>query len=340
MDHSYWGRPEDQRGPRKPYVWTRAMPASDLLGMTSASLAAASLLLRPTNATFARQLLAKAQELYRWGAEVPGRYSSSYPGYPQDIYGSSRYPDKLMLAAGWLGRATGNASYYTEAQRWYRQLGADNLSPYVDWDDTSSAAALALVSAGLRQGAAKVPAFGEFTDFLDSTFLQTYISADGTWGIVSTPKGLRYPEWSDWGNNRYSANAAFVALLRAQQLPARSPLRAAAIDFAKSQIDYMLGAAGRSFVVGWGTNPPLRCHHSAASCPNRPAPCGWDNFNAPGPNPQVLYGALVAGPAGPGDDTYNDRRTDYVTNEVAIDYNAGFTGALAGLIQLSGAPAG
>lgn len=202
----------------------------------------------------------------------------------------------------------GNASYYTEAQRWYRQLGADNLSPYVDWDDTSSAAALALVrwvlppggwvlpwggwvlppggwvlpggsdqaapassagaaprllpqwrwsgrsaasapgrgvlawqprrpfparygcpspaavfcgpgraappppppthptphppgraacrarvhcpalarlthhpprSAGLRQGAAKVPAFGEFTDFLDSTFLQTYISADG-----------------------------------------------------------------------------------------------------------------------------------------------------------------
>lgn len=144
------------------------------------------------------------------------------------------------------------------------------------------------------------------------------------------------------GNNRYSANAAFVALLRAQQLPARSPvsttgaasaagspaallaptagaalglhctapapwsafvrracrlgtpnpagvqpqaarissnqpasravdaippcasplpmlqLRAAAIDFAKSQIDYMLGAAGRSFVVGWGTNPPLR----------------------------------------------------------------------------------
>ncbi len=39
---------------------------------TSAALASASLLLRPTNATFANQLLAKAQELYRWGADVPG----------------------------------------------------------------------------------------------------------------------------------------------------------------------------------------------------------------------------------------------------------------------------
>lgn len=32
--------------------------------------------------------------------------------------------------------------------------------------------------------------------------------------------------------------------------------------------------------------------------------------------PQVLTGALVGGPAGPGDDTYHDKRNDYVTNEV------------------------
>lgn len=34
---------------------------------------------------------------------------------------------------------------------------------------------------------------------------------------------------------------------------------------------------------------------------------------------QVLRGALVAGPAGPGDDTYYDERDDYVTNEVGGD---------------------
>jgi hypothetical protein len=49
----------------------------------------------------------------------------------------------------------------------------------------------------------------------------------------------------------------------------------------------------------------------------------------------VLFGALVAGPAGPGDDTYRDARDDYVSNEVAIDYNAGWTGALAGLLHLA-----
>jgi len=31
--------------------------------------------------------------------------------------------------------------------------------------------------------------------------------------------------------------------------------------FAKTQIDYMLGVGGRSFVVGIGNNPPQRPHH-------------------------------------------------------------------------------
>ena len=33
-------------------------------------------------------------------------YSKSQPGYPW-VYSCSRYHDKLMLAAGWLYRATG-----------------------------------------------------------------------------------------------------------------------------------------------------------------------------------------------------------------------------------------
>jgi len=36
----------------------------------------------------------------------------------------------------------------------------------------------------------------------------------------------------------------------------------------------------------------------------------------------------VCGNAGPGsDDSYADVRSDYQKNEVAVDYNAGFTGA-------------
>ena len=39
------------------------------------------------------------------------------------------------------------------------------------------------------------------------------------WGIISTPRGLRMYAWSRWGNLRYAANAAFVSLLYAKQLP-------------------------------------------------------------------------------------------------------------------------
>ena len=46
----------------------------------------------------------------------------------------------------------------------------------------------------------------------------------------------------------------------------------------------------------------------------------------------VLYGALVGGPSS-ANDAYTDSRSDYVMNEVATDYNAGFTSALARLYR-------
>ena len=46
----------------------------------------------------------------------------------------------------------------------------------------------------------------------------------------------------------------------------------------------------------------------------------------------MLEGALVGGP-GSADDQYNDEVTDYIENEVTLDYNAGFQSVLAGLQQ-------
>ena len=45
----------------------------------------------------------------------------------------------------------------------------------------------------------------------------------------------------------------------------------------------------------------------------------------------VLYGALVGGPDQW--DNYVDDRNDYVANEVATDYNAGFQSALVAYIS-------
>ena len=101
-------------------------------------------------------------------------------------------------------------------------------------------------------------------------------------------------------------------------------------DWAKTQIDYILGDTGISFVIGFGEDWPLRAHHAASSCEDLPAPCDWDDFDKPGPNGQTLYGALVGGPDI--DDNYNDARDDYVQNEVTIEYNAGYQGALAAMV--------
>jgi endoglucanase len=130
----------------------------------------------------------------------------------------------------------------------------------------------------------------------------------------------------EWGSLRHAANVAFIALQAADLGIKADEYRA----FAKSQIGYALGDTGRSFVVGYGVNPPERPHHRGASCPNRPSPCDFNNgMNNPGPNFQTLYGALVGGPGS--NDDYVDDRGDFRRNEVATDYNAGFQGALAAL---------
>jgi hypothetical protein len=46
----------------------------------------------------------------------------------------------------------------------------------------------------------------------------------------------------------------------------------------------------------------------------------------------TLYGGLVGGPDQ--NDVYPDIRNDYKMSEVAVDYNAGLTGASAGLAYL------
>lgn len=96
-------------------------------------------------------------------------------------------------------------------------------------------------------------------------------------------------------------------------------------------MNYMLGdnPQQRSFIVGYGTNPPKHPHH-------RTAHGSWaDHMNVPENHRHTLYGALVGGPGR--DDSYRDETNDYVSNEVAIDYNAAFTGNAAKMFQLYGA---
>jgi endoglucanase len=146
----------------------------------------------------------------------------------------------------------------------------------------------------------------------------------GTNGVTITSGGLRHI--SQWGSLRYAANTAMVAGVVADSLidPGGTYSKLAA-----DTIDYILGdnPRGSSYVVGYGTNAPQQPHHRGASG------VGWEGFRNGLPNAHTLYGALVGGPDRPNDFSYADVRSDYIRNEVAIDYNAGFSGALAYLSQ-------
>jgi len=95
---------------------------------------------------------------------------------------------------------------------------------------------------------------GEYKSDIEN-FLKEWLPGGS---LPRTPKGL---VWRDkWGSNRYAANAAMLALLAAKNGINTKQY----YDFAASQINFMLGDAGRSYVVGFGHNYPQRAHHKAA----------------------------------------------------------------------------
>lgn len=67
---------------------------------------------------------------------------------------------------------------------------------------------------------------------------------------------------------RHMGGCVFLLLTYSKQLDSATADRA--VCLAHGQMRYALGEGGRSFVVGFGQNPPQNVHHRAASCP--PAP--------------------------------------------------------------------
>merc|ERR1711872_1117821 len=76
--------------------------------------------------------------------------------------------------------------------------------------------------------------------------------ADYFLNLERTAKGLVWSESSQWGSLRYAANYALFAMQAARLGIKESEGK----SFAESQINYILGDTGRSYVVGWGVNPP------------------------------------------------------------------------------------
>ncbi|WP_182877078.1 glycoside hydrolase family 9 protein [Microbispora sp. H10670] len=320
-DHKWWGPAEVLPMARPAYKIDSSCGGSDLAGETAAAMAASSMVFRPTDATYADKLLTHAKQLYTFADTVRGKYSDCITDAAGYYKSWSGYNDELVWGAIWLYRATGDSSYLAKAESYYANLGTEPQSTTksykwtIAWDDKSY---------GCYALLAKLTGKQQYADDANRWLDWWTVGVNGQ-KVAYSPGGQAVLD--QWGSLRYAANTAFVALVYSDWLT-DATRKARYHDFAVRQINYALGDNPRksSFVVGFGANPPRNPHH-------RTAHGSWsDNLSEPAQSRHILYGALVGGPTS-ANDAYTDSRSDYTMNEVATDYNAGFTSALVRLVK-------
>ncbi|EGD48896.1 glycoside hydrolase family 9 [Ruminiclostridium papyrosolvens DSM 2782] len=311
VDHQYWGPPELQTYDRPAYyVATPENPGSDVAGDAAAALALMYLNYKDKDSTYAEKCLTYAKDLYDFGMTYRGNSKG------QSYYLPRTYLDELMWGSIWLYVATNDNKYMDNVEKLMIEKGItggnsfnDNWTQCWDYVLTGVFTKLATLS--------KNPLYKSIADdHID--YWQNRLK--------TTPAGLKYLD--SWGVCKYPAAESMVQLVYYKYFGNQKCL-----DFAKSQIDYILGdnPNNMSYEVGFGDNYPKYPHHRAASGVLEGPPADEKKEL---PERHILYGALVGG--ADMNDEYHDNVNEYVYSETGLDYNAGFVGALAGMSEFFG----
>jgi endoglucanase len=275
---------------------------ADFAGSAAAALALASRMYQSFDATQAALYMSKAKTAYAFAKANPGLSTSMLYAWT-----GMSYKDDLMCGAAELWRATSDSSYRSDAVSQNTSIGQTKSVP--SYGQISDFCRHSLVKGGEQAALAPWTA--------DVDRYTTLLSTD------SNIKGLVYSD--KWGTCRYAMAVAFSSALL-YDVTNNAKYR----DFARTQYAWIKGnnPQSRSFIIGWGTNPPAHPHHRNAY--GYEDDVGWDAdtpaLDNTRPYHHLLVGALVGGP---NLDGYEDTVNDYVHNEVAIDYNAGLVGTAA-----------
>lgn len=325
-DHNYWGAPELQTTPRPVWLATSEDPASDQCAGAAAALAISYLNFKESDPAYAEKCLDTAIALYDFAVDNRGC------GFSGGFYNSSYDDDEMSWAAVWLNICTGKESYIDDICHiddqgnytgYMKQIIKTTSSTWQNiwvhsWDTVWGGVFAKL--APITNDDLHWYIFRWNIEYWSG--VQHEDPADHTY-LEKTPAG--FSVISTWGSARYNAAAQMCALVynkydKEQRF----------VEWAKSQMDYILGdnPMHRCYEVGYADNSAVQPHHRAShgSLTN--------SMEDPKDAKHVLWGALVGGPDF--EDYHEDDRTNYVYNEVAIDYNAGFVGALAGLYEQYG----
>eukprot|EP01133_Synstelium_polycarpum_P007343 gene7343-8552_t len=309
-DHAYWGPPELMTMPRPTYMLNEQAPGTEVAMEAAAALSICSIIFKTSDPAYAAQCLQHAKDLFAFGDNHRGTYSDSIPDV-QNFYKSwSGYKDEIVWASLWMFKATGDKDLLSRAISDYDTyaIGALAQKDSHDWD--LKAPGIALILAKL------FPSNGTYTKDIED-YLNWWLPGGG---VPYTPGGLAWIR--QWAPCRYSATTAFLMSVYGTVGDKYS-------TFTKKQVSYILGdnPNKQSFIVGYGPNHPINPHHRSSHHSLT------DNIANPINNTYLLLGALVGGPGQ--DDSYKDDRTDYVKNEVALDYQAGFLGAISYMASIA-----
>ncbi len=326
-DHTWWGPVElyeygmgdagtSYESARETLVASEG--CSCVFGGMAAALAAGSVALDGRiDSSKTKNYLAHAENLFKL-ADASRSDAVYNDSNASNFYRSSHFYDELFWSANWLYIATNDPAYLDKAKSYIpnldKELGSDELkfSWGHCWDDTMQGGMLLYA---INTG--------------DKTYIDRVKKHVEFWtnDVKVLDGGIRW--LTTWGCLRYAETAGFIAAV-ASDTVLKDMDTSAYEKFYEQQIDYVLGdnPDNFSYVVGYGENCPKNPHH-------RTAHASWKNAEAfPVMSRHTLYGALVGGPTEKNE--YVDDRGNYVNNEVATDYNAGYTALLCKMVDKYG----
>jgi endoglucanase len=343
-DHAcFWMPPELRRisfCPRKGYFATDDKPASDEVASAAAALAVSSLVISGKDAAYAEKSLKYAIALYKFAAKYPDEVGSDTGG----LYTSEYAYDDLAWAALWLYLATGTQSYLDDILGPNAGGGGwlDHFPGFITTCLQRTGASCWAESATHDWNSVRTGVFLKLAQILRD------LGHPAAAGVLSIARedSMKWPDGPErkvamtpagfsvayaYGSARYNSAGQFVALVYAKLFGANAPDDVSKIQsWAKRQMAYILGdnPLKTSYMMGYSDKYCMQPHHAAGHASI------WGEPDNPVENRHIIWGALVNGPDA--DDNHVDRRSDFGSNEVTIDYNVSLIAALAAHYELWG----
>ncbi|HQA56920.1 MAG TPA: glycoside hydrolase family 9 protein [Acetivibrio sp.] len=330
IDHAYWNAPELDEMFRRGWFATEELPSTDCVSAAAASLAVNYMNFKDEDPEYAQKNLDYAKALFAFAEKNEKECNADGPkGY----YGSTKWEDDYCWAAVWLYLATQDDHYLDEVFKYYDYYAPSCWTHC--WNDVWTGTACILAEIDdlydkdsdefenrYRKAANKSP-YEEIKFWNEiKKLIENWMNGKS---VIISPGG--YAFLNKWGSARYNTATQLAALVYDKH---HGDAPSQYSEWARSQMNYLMGdnPLNRCYIVGYSDISVKFPHHRAAS--------GLSKCEDPDPHRYVLYGALVGGPDE--NDQHIDVTSDYIYNEVTIDYNAAFVGACAGLYRFFGDP--